>query len=91
MEFKRDGNWIYAADQDGDVIAEVTFPAVREGLCNINHTYVDKSLRGRGVAAELVEAAYEAIKGDGNKCIPTCPYAVKWFAERPEKNDIVVG
>jgi predicted GNAT family acetyltransferase len=89
MEFTRDGNWIYKATEGGDVIAEVTFPTVREGLNNINHTYVDNSLRGQGIASELVEAAYEAIKGDGNKCLATCPYAVKWFGEHPEKTDIV--
>jgi predicted GNAT family acetyltransferase len=89
MEFKRDGNWIFATGADGKVIAEVTFPAVRDGLVNLNHTFVDGSLRGQGVAGQLCEAAYEAIKGDGCKALLTCPYAVKWFGERPERSDIV--
>jgi predicted GNAT family acetyltransferase len=90
MEFKKDSNWIYADDGRGNIIAEVTFPNVRDDVVVINHTYVDDSLRGQGIAGDLVEAAYETIKADGKKCIPTCPYAVKWFSEHPEKQDIVI-
>lgn len=90
MEFERAGNWIFKRDEGGEVIAEVTFPKVRDGVVAIDHTFVDDSLRGRGIAGELVEAAYEAIKADGVKAVVTCPYAVKWFSDRPDKNDIVI-
>jgi predicted GNAT family acetyltransferase len=89
MEFERKGNWIFKRDDHGDVIAEVTFPNLREGVVVINHTYVDDALRGRGVAGELIEAAYDAIKAEGKKAVLTCPYAIKWFHDRPDKNDIV--
>jgi predicted GNAT family acetyltransferase len=91
MEFEREGNWIFKRNDKGDVIAEVTFPKLRDGAVVINHTYVDDSLRGQGIASELVEAAYEAIKAAGDKAKVTCPYAVKWFKDRPDKNDIVVS
>lgn len=89
MELKYDSNWIYIKDDDDNVIAEVTFPNVKDGVVSINHTYVDNSLRGQGIAAKLVEAAYESIKDQDKKAILTCPYAVKWFDEHPEKKDIV--
>jgi predicted GNAT family acetyltransferase len=91
MTFERKGNWIFKRGDDGNVIAEVTFPALRDGVVVIDHTFVDDSLRGRGIASELVEAAYDAIKADGKKAALTCPYAVKWFDDRPEKKDIVIG
>jgi predicted GNAT family acetyltransferase len=91
MEFERKGNWIFKRDEGGEVVAEVTFPNLREGVVVINHTYVDDSLRGHGVAGELVEAAYDAIKAEGKKAVLTCPYAVKWFHDRPDKNDIVAN
>jgi predicted GNAT family acetyltransferase len=91
MEFERKGNWIFRRDDADNVIAEVTFPNLRDGVVVIDHTFVDDSLRGRGVASELVEAAYDAIKADGKKAVLTCPYAVKWFNDRPDKQDIVVG
>jgi predicted GNAT family acetyltransferase len=90
MELKTDSNWIYSADNDGNIIAEVTFPNVADGIVNINHTFVDQSLRGQGVAAQLLEAAYDEIKKTGKKTYATCPYAVKWFDERPDKRDILI-
>ncbi|MDR3226032.1 MAG: N-acetyltransferase [Clostridiales Family XIII bacterium] len=88
--FEREGNWIFQKGADGNVIAEVTFPNLREGVVVINHTYVDDSLRGQGIAGKLVESAYDAIKADGKKAVLTCPYAVKWFSDRPDKSDIII-
>jgi predicted GNAT family acetyltransferase len=90
MKFEREGNWIFKKGEEGNVIAEVTFPNLREGVVVINHTFVDDSLRGQGIAGELVESAYDAVKADGKKAVVTCPYAVKWFEGRPDKNDIVI-
>ena len=89
MELKHDDNWIYVTDDKDNVIAEITFPNIKEGVVTINHTYVDNSLRGQGIADKLVEAAYRTIKDQDKKTIVTCPYAVKWFEEHPDKNDIV--
>lgn len=89
MDIKHDDNWIYITDNDNNIIAEVTFPNVKEGVVNINHTYVDDSLRGQGIAAKLVDAACNSIEKQNKKCIVTCPYAVKWFDEHPEKNDLI--
>ncbi|MDR1815575.1 MAG: N-acetyltransferase [Clostridiales Family XIII bacterium] len=91
MDFKKEPNWIYAQDEAGDVIAEVTFPKYKDGVVAINHTYVDDSLRGQGIAGQLMEETYAMLKDDGRKAILICPYAVKWYREHPEKNDIVEG
>ncbi|MDR2610846.1 MAG: N-acetyltransferase [Clostridiales Family XIII bacterium] len=90
MEFKKDSNWIYGTDESGNIIAEVTFPNTEDGAVVINHTFVDPSLRGQGVAAQLIEAAYDTIKAGGKKAYATCPYAIKWFDEHPEKRDILI-
>jgi predicted GNAT family acetyltransferase len=90
MKFNKEPNWIYAENTEGDIIAEVTFPLYTSGVVAINHTYVDDSLRGQGVAGELMEECYTMLKEDGRKAKLICPYAVKWYREHPEKNDIVV-
>jgi len=90
MEFTKDSNRIYSADENGDVIAEVTFPNTRDGAVTINHTFVDSSLRGQGVASQLISAAYDTIKAGGKKAYATCAYAIKWFEEHPEKRDILI-
>jgi predicted GNAT family acetyltransferase len=89
MEFTKQSNWIFAKNDKDEIIAEVTFPTVKEGVVAINHTFVDDSLRNRGVAGELMEECYELLKADGRKAVLICPYAVKWYRENPEKNDIV--
>lgn len=68
----------------GNVLAEVTFPQVEPGVAEINHTFVDESLRGRGVAGELMGRAVASIAASGFRARPTCSYAVSWFERHPE-------
>lgn len=82
MEFKREENRIYKTDDTGKVIAEVTFPETAEGVYTIDHTFVDNSLRGQGVAGQLVQAAVDEITAKGGRVEATCSYAVKWLSER---------
>ncbi len=83
MEFLHDEDSIYMTDKSGNRIAEVTFP-ISDGVANIIHTYVDPSLRGQGVASQMMTAAVDQIRSAGLKARPTCAYAVKWVAEHPE-------
>lgn len=89
MDFIKEKNHIYSEDENGYLLAEVTFPETSPGVVNINHTFVDNSLRGQGIAAQLMEAAYDMLKEDNRKAVATCPYAVKWYREHPERNDII--
>ena len=50
MELIYSPHRIYAQGPDGACIAEITFPVVRPGVWNIDHTFVDASLRGQGEA-----------------------------------------
>ncbi len=90
MEYITEKDRIYASDADGNVIAEVTFPTV-DGVSTIDHTFVDPSLRGQGVAGELVKLAADRILEQGNKIAATCPYAVVWFERHPEYPVICSG
>lgn len=83
MEFIYEPGRIYMKNEDGKVVAEVTFPE-KNGIANINQTNVDGSLRGQGIAGKLVKAAADQIIKDGNSITATCSYAVKWFSKHPE-------
>lgn len=83
MEFITEADRIYATDPSGTVIAEVTFPS-KDGISTINHTFVDPSLRGEGVAGKLVKSAADEILKKGNRIAATCSYAVAWFKRHPE-------
>ena len=82
MKYITEDARIYAKDNSGKVIAEVTFP-VENGIATIDHTFVDGSLRGQGVAGQLVQIAVDKILADGNKIAATCSYAVVWLQRHP--------
>ncbi|MDE7440991.1 MAG: N-acetyltransferase [Muribaculaceae bacterium] len=83
MEFVVEKDRIYAEDSDGKLLAEVTFPT-KGSVSTIDHTFVDDSLRGQGIAGKLVKMATDTILAEGNKIAATCPYAVSWFEKHPE-------
>lgn len=88
MKFQHEADRIYARDEAGRLIAEVTFPAT-DGVANITHTFVDDSLRGQGVASQLLEAAVQSIREQNLKAKLTCSYAIKWFESHAEHHDLL--
>lgn len=89
MKFSQQPGRIFARDENGKLLAEVTFPE-REGVAVINHTFVDDSLRGQGVAGQLLQAVADTLRREGSKARPTCSYAVHWFATHLEEQDLLV-
>lgn len=87
-EFCKEPDRIFATDETGKLLAEVTFPE-REGVAVINHTFVDGSLRGQGVAGQLLRAVADTLRREGRKARPTCSYAVHWFETHPEEKDLL--
>lgn len=66
--------------QTGGYTAYLTY-VIRGKILDIVHTFVPKELRGRGIAALLVEAAYRYCQEEGYSCQATCPYARTWLNE----------
>lgn len=83
MDFITENDRIFVKDLSGNITAEVTFPT-KDGISIIDHTFVDPSLRGQGIAGKLVKLAADKILSEGNKIAATCPYAVVWFEHHPE-------
>ena len=86
MEFQQSNGRIWAENQEGRMVAEITFPE-QDGVAVFDHTFVDGSLRGRGVADQLVRAAVRQVRGRGGKARLVCSYARSWFANHPEEAD----
>ncbi|HLZ00899.1 MAG TPA: GNAT family N-acetyltransferase [Bradyrhizobium sp.] len=55
----------------------------------ITHTETPQSLRGRGIASELVRGALEMIRADGQKVIAGCSFVVDYLSKHPEHRDLV--
>jgi hypothetical protein len=90
MNYIFEENRIFAQTDDL-LLAEVTFPYRDESRVNIDHVYVDESLRGLGIASELMLEAYKYLKQRDLMIIAKCPYAISWFKKHPEYQDIVIN
>lgn len=88
MNFSKEPGRIFAQDASGRLLAEVTFPE-QDGAAQINHTFVDGSLRGQGVAGQLLQAVADTLREEGRKVVPLCSYAVHWFDTHPEEQDLL--
>jgi predicted GNAT family acetyltransferase len=55
----------------------------------ITHTETPRSLRGHGIASELVEGALQLIRADGLKVIAGCGFVVDYLDKHPEFADLV--
>lgn len=81
LELTRETTRVYARNDAGKLVAEITFPMTAPGVYTIDHTFVDPSLRGQGAASQLVQAALEQIKENGGRVEATCSYAVRWLEQ----------
>lgn len=57
---------------------------IENGALDIRHTIVPPPISGRGIAAQLVKAAYDYALEHYLKCIATCSYAIVWLQRHPE-------
>ncbi|MBC7582661.1 N-acetyltransferase [Tardiphaga sp. vice352] len=55
----------------------------------ITHTETPPSLRGRGIASELVKGALVLIRADGFKVVAGCSFVVDYLEQHPEVSDLV--
>jgi predicted GNAT family acetyltransferase len=85
MDYIKLPHSIKSKDENGRILAEITFPEEKPGEYNIDHTYVCDDLRGQGVADELVKMAVEQIRGQGGKVRATCSYASDWLRKNGGK------
>lgn len=90
MKFIKEKNRVYVNDENGDMIVNGTFPFLEDGVVNVDHTFVDPSLRGQGIASKLMKEIYNIAKEEGYKVVATCPYAVVWFERNKDKQDVLV-
>lgn len=74
--------------QDGQRIAEMTYGRAGSRLAVIDHTEVNPSLRGRGVARQLLDAAVKWARENDIKLGATCSYAVVQFDRDKSIQDV---
>lgn len=73
-----------------DVEGQTAFANYRlaSGVVIITHTETPRSLRGRGIASELVKGALGIIRADGGKVVGACGFVADYLDKHPEYADI---
>ena len=69
----------YLDNASGQRIAEISYVWQDAHTIVANHTWVDDSLRGQGVARQLLDRLAEFAREKQLKIIPTCSYVVVMF------------
>lgn len=89
MPFIEEAHRIFYEDENGNLLAEITFPLFSENVVNIDHTYVNEALRGQGVANQLMERTVSKLRKENWKAVPTCSYAKRWFEKNESQRDVL--
>lgn len=72
----------------GEGEAELTYTCVGPDLVRADHTGVPVALRGRGLAASLVERLVEDARAEGFRIRPACSYVEAQRRRHPEWSDV---
>ncbi|USS88008.1 N-acetyltransferase [Fructilactobacillus hinvesii] len=88
MKFLASPGRFYQNDAAGNMVAEVTF-TIKDDVVSINHTFVDPSLRGQGVAGKLMVAVADYARKHHYWIKPVCSYSQMFFQKFTEYQDLV--
>ena len=77
-------------EQQGRRIAELTYGRANDSVIIIDHTEVEPSLRGKGVARNLLDAAVAWARENHLKVDVICPSVLDYIAKHPEYSDLLL-
>ncbi|MBU0904314.1 MAG: GNAT family N-acetyltransferase [Planococcaceae bacterium] len=89
FQFKELGHdaYAYVYEKDGQTLGEITWTLLGDVMV-MDHTFVSPSLRGKGVAKELLDHAAKFAREKDLKMEAVCSYVVTAFEKSSEYEDI---
>ncbi|MBL7703248.1 MAG: N-acetyltransferase [Ferruginibacter sp.] len=93
IQQKQDGSkGSFYAEENGIILAEMTYSMTGAYLMIIDHTEVSDELRGKNVGYQLVHTAVEYARANHIKILPLCPFAKSVFDKKgAEFADVLKG
>ena len=90
MEIIKEENKIVVLNEQQKEIAYIIFPQLENNLVTLKSTYVDETLRGKGIAHQLLVLFCDELRRTNRKAFVTCSYAKDWFLKHPMYQDVLV-
>lgn len=85
MDFKFEPGRFYSESDSGEILAEVTYALDENKKANIDHTFVNPKLRGKGVGQELMKKVTDYFRQEKIKTTAQCSYANMWLKRNRDK------
>lgn len=79
----------FAVNEDAQRIAEISYVWRSEHQIVANHTWVDDSIRGQGIARQLLDVLIAFAREKNLKIIATCSYVEVMFKRDITLADVV--
>lgn len=80
-------NRFEAVDESGVVAGFAAYRRYPDRIV-FTHTVVDDAFEGRGLGSTLVRAALDAVRGEGLRVVPQCPFVKSYIERHPEYADL---
>jgi len=61
------------------------------GVITFVHTEVPETLAGQGIGTKLIRGALDAVRHEGLRVVPQCPFVAAFMKKHPEFNDLLDG
>lgn len=85
IQQQRENKGSFYVEENGKVVAEMTYSVVDPSLIIIDHTEVDDSLKGQGAGLKLLNKTVEYARANHIRIIPLCPFAKSVFDKKHEE------
>ena len=74
----------------GDLVSVLEY-RINADVVALTRAFTNPAKRGHGYAAVVTERAIDAIEADGRKALPVCWYVADWFADHPERANVLAS
>ena len=91
MEFQIEEGRVYSVNEQQEVMAEATYVHLGGGVVDIDHTFVSPTLRGQGIAGQIMEALAGELRSKGLKATASCSYAEVWLEKNRAANQDIIA
>ncbi len=83
-----DGKGMFFIEENGDIIAELTYTLQDNNIMTLDHTETDSEYEGEGLASSLVKHSVDYAKEKDLKIDPLCRYAAAQFKRHEEYREV---